>query len=191
MLADALGRELVVKTTSDLVSKYVGETERNLAGLFTGLDAERSVLFLDEVDSLLRDRREARHSWETTQVNELLQQMERFPGIFIAATNLMDGLDAAALRRFDFKLHFRPLAPAQRLALFAREALGSAEAVDAIPPLLVRKLHSLELLTPGDFANVVRQRTLLGEALAPEDFLRRLIAECRWKEGVGRSSAVA
>ena len=100
-------------------------------------------------------------------------------------------LDAAALRRFDFKLHFRPLAPAQRLALFAREALGSAEAVDAIPPLLVRKLHSLELLTPGDFANVVRQRTLLGEALAPEDFLRRLIAECRWKEGVGRSSAVA
>ena len=191
VLADALGRELVVKTTSDLVSKYVGETERNLAALFTGLDAERAVLFLDEVDSLLRDRREARHSWETTQVNELLQQMERFPGIFIAATNLMDGLDAAALRRFDFKLHFRPLAPAQRLALFAREALGSAEAVDAIPPLLVRKLHSLELLTPGDFANVVRQRTLLGEALAPEDFLRRLIAECRWKEGVGRSSAVA
>ena len=155
------------------------------------LDAERAVLFLDEVDSLLRDRREARHSWETTQVNELLQQMERFPGIFIAATNLMDGLDAAALRRFDFKLHFRPLAPAQRLALFAREALGSAEAVDAIPPLLVRKLHSLELLTPGDFANVVRQRTLLGEALAPEDFLRRLIAECRWKEGVVRSSVVA
>jgi hypothetical protein len=76
-----------------------------------------------------------------------------------------------------------PLAPAQRLALFAREALGSAEAVDAIPPLLVRKLHSLELLTPGDFANVVRQRTLLCEALAPEDFLRRLIAECRWKGG--------
>ena len=76
-------------------------------------------------------------------------------------------------------------------AHLAREALGSAEAVDAIPPLLVRKLHSLELLTPGDFANVVRQRTLLGEALAPEDFLRRLIAECRWKEGVGRSSAVA
>jgi hypothetical protein len=111
VLADALGRELVVKTTSDLVSKYVGETERNLAALFTGLDAERSVLFLDEVDSLLRDRREARHSWETTQVNELLQQMERFPGIFIAATNLMDGLDAAALRRFDFKLHFRPWRP--------------------------------------------------------------------------------
>lgn len=55
----------------------------------------------------------------------LLQQIEHFPGILIAATSLMDGLDAAALRRFDFKLHFRPLTPAQRLALFAREALGA------------------------------------------------------------------
>lgn len=187
VLADALGRELVVRATSDLVSKYVGETERNLATLFNNLDAERSVLFLDEVDSLLRDRRQAKHSWETTQVNELLQQIEHFPGIFIAATNLMDGLDAAALRRFDFKLHFRPLAPAQRLALFAREALGGQD-INAIPPLLARKLQSLEHLTPGDFANVVRQRNLLGEDLMPEEFLRRLMTECRWKE---KSGAVA
>ena len=76
-------------------------------------------------------------------MNELLQQIEHFPGILIAATNLMDGLDAAALRRFDFKLHFRPLAPAERLALFAREALGAAHAAEAIPPLLARKLQSL------------------------------------------------
>jgi len=185
VLADALGRELVVRATSDLVSKYVGETERNLAALFNNIDAERSVLFLDEVDSLLRDRRQARHSWETTQVNELLQQIEHFPGILIAATNLMDGLDAAALRRFDFKLHFRPLAPAQCLALFAREALGAAHAAEAIPPLLARKLQSLEHLTPGDFANVVRQRNLLDEELAPEEFLRRLMTECRWKERSG------
>ena len=143
------------------------------------------------LDSLLRDRRQAQHSWETTQVNELLQQIEHFPGILIAATNLMDGLDAAALRRFDFKLHFRPLAPAERLALFAREALGAAHAAEAIPPLLARKLQSLEHLTPGDFANVVRQRNLLGEELAPEEFLRRLMTECRWKEGVARSPAAA
>ncbi|WP_374480823.1 AAA family ATPase [Zoogloea sp.] len=188
VLADALGRELIVRSSSDLVSKYVGETERNLAALFRDIDAERSVLFLDEVDSFLRDRRQARQSWETTQVNELLQQIERFPGIFIAATNLMDGLDAAALRRFDFKLHFRPLTAAQRLSLFAREVFGDAAQTDAIPHLLARKLQSLELLTPGDFANVVRQRNLLGEELSAEDFLRRLAGECRWKE---RSGAVA
>ena len=184
VLADALDRELVVKASSDLVSAYVGETERNIARLFNELDAEHSVLLLDEVDSLLRDRGQAQRSWELTQVNELLQQMERFNGIFIAATNLMTELDAAAMRRFDFKLEFRPLTEAQRLALFAREALGDANAIDAIPAPLARRLASMPTLTPGDFANVVRQRALLGEVLSAEEFLRRLIVECRYKGGV-------
>jgi MoxR-like ATPase len=168
ILADALGRELVVRTTADLVSKYVGETEQQLAALFDGLDAEHSVLFLDEVDSLLRDRRLARHSWETTQVNELLQQIERFPGIFIAATNLMDGLDPAALRRFDFKLHFRPLTPAQRLRLFAREALGEA-AIETIPPRLARTLEGLDGLTPGAPAHAARRQPVAGGLPTPAD----------------------
>ena len=184
VLADALDRELVVTASSDLVSPYVGETERNLARLFAELDAAHSVLLLDEVDSLLRDRRQARHSWEATQVNELLQQMERFGGIFIAATNLIGQLDPAAMRRFDFKLQFRPLERVQRRALFAREALGDAARVGEIPPALAARLDALEMLTPGDFANVVRQRELLGESLSPEDFLRRLIVECRHKEGM-------
>ena len=184
VLADALDRELVVKASSDLVSPYVGETERNLARLFNELDAEHSVLLLDEVDSLLRDRGHAQRSWELTQVNELLQQMERFNGIFIAATNLMTQLDTAAMRRFDFKLEFRPLSEAQRLSLFAREVFGAAAQLDAIPAPLARRLASMNTLTPGDFANVVRQRTLLGEALSVEEFLRRLIVECRHKGGL-------
>ncbi len=181
VLADALGRELVVRRGSDLLSKWLGETEANIAGLFRNTDPERSVLFLDEVDSFLRDRRQAEHSWETTQVNELLQQMEDYPGIFIAATNLGDNLDAAALRRFDFKLHFRPLAPEQRVAMFAREALGSVDRVAEIPVAIRHRLARLETLTAGDFTNVCRQRDLLGEALSAEEFLRRLLAECRWK----------
>jgi SpoVK/Ycf46/Vps4 family AAA+-type ATPase len=115
---------LVVRQSSDLVSKYVGETEQNIARLFNTIDAERSILFIDEVDSFLRSRRDAQHSWEITAVNELLQHMENFPGIFIAATNLMTGIDPAALRRFDFKLAFQPMALQQRVAMFAREALG-------------------------------------------------------------------
>lgn len=184
VLAEALDRELVVKASSDLVSAYVGETERNIARLFAELDVEHSVLLLDEVDSLLRDRSQARYSWETTQVNELLQQMERFDGIFIAATNLIDQLDTAAMRRFDFKLQFRPLNRTQRRSLFAREALGGAERIDAIPVAVVGRLDALEMLTPGDFANVVRQRDLIGETLSPEEFLRRLIGECRYKKGL-------
>lgn len=105
--------------------------------------------------------------------------MERFPGIFIAATNLMSGVDEAALRRFDFKLAFRPLKPEQRVRLFAREALGDAGAV--VPENLARHLAALDNLTPGDFGNVMHQQRLLGDRLEPEAFLRRLIAECRLK----------
>ncbi|WP_295392747.1 ATP-binding protein [uncultured Thiodictyon sp.] len=187
VLAEALDRELVAREASDLISPYVGQTEQNLARLFRECDPAHSVLLLDEVDSFLSDRRAARHSWERTQVNELLQQMERYPGIFIAATNLMSGIDAAALRRFDFKLNFRALTPAQRLALFAREALGDSNA--PVAPELARYLEALQGLTAGDFANVCRQRSLLGEALTPEQFLRRLAAECRLKQADGREAA--
>lgn len=179
ILAQALDRELVARQASDLVSPYVGETEQNLARLFREVDPIQTVILLDEVDSFLSDRRQAQRTWERTQVNELLQQMEHFPGIFIAATNLMSGIDAAALRRFDFKLHFRALNPTQRQALFAREALGDALA--PVPPALGRHLDGLHGLTPGDFANVCRQQSLLGETLTPEQFLRRLMAECRLK----------
>ena len=182
VLADALGRELVSRSAAGILAPWVGMTERNIAKLFSEIDVERSVLFLDEVDSLLRDRRLARQGWEATQVNELLQQMERFPGIFIAATNLADNLDAAALRRFDFKLHFRPLLAAQRRSLFARETLGDASRTAQLPRTVIDTLDTLDMLTPGDFANVARQQKLLDERLSPEDYLRRLVAECRWKQ---------
>jgi transitional endoplasmic reticulum ATPase len=183
VLAEALDRELVVRPASDLISPFVGETEQNLARLFREADPRHTVLLLDEVDSFLADRSQARQQWERTQLNELLQQMERYPGIFIAATNRMSGLDAAAMRRFDFKLHFRALNPAQRRALFAREALGDAEA--PLPPEVERHLASLEGLAPGDFATVCRQQALLGERLSPQRFLRRLAGECRFKQKVG------
>jgi MoxR-like ATPase len=180
VLAQALDRELIARQASDLVSAYVGETEQALARLFQDHDPERCLLLLDEVDSFLAERRAARHLWERTQVNELLQQLERYPGIFIAATNLMSGLDAAALRRFDFKLHFRPLNTAQRLRLFAREALGDEAAV--VPPALAHELRALEGLTPGDYATVCRQRVLLGEDPGPEGFLAGLAREWRLRQ---------
>lgn len=180
-LAEGLGRELVVRRASSLISCWHGGTEQNIAQMFAGLDVERQVLFLDEVDSFLRDRRQAQRGWEVREVNELLQQMECFPGVFIAATNLMDQVDPAALRRFDFKLNFRPLNLKQRLSLFAREAMGDEQRASELPTALAGALAELEALTPGDFANVARQRDLLGEALTPEAFLRRLAIECRWK----------
>ncbi len=203
VLASAMNRELVVKRSSDILSPYVGQTEINLARIFDELDVDRAVLLLDEVDSLLRRRDLARHAWEVTQVNELLQQIEAFPGILIAATNRVEELDPAVLRRFDFKLHFRPLTRAQRRALFERElsegsaiAAGHPEAGDAVAalpvqdvsPVILSKLDALDGLTAGDFANIVRQRELLGRRFTAEEFFRRLAAECRYRERVGSTA---
>ena len=85
-------------------------TDADLATLKEGL--------LDEADSFLQDRKDAQRSWEISQVNEMLTQIESFEGVFIASTNLMDSLDAAALRRFDLKVHFDYLKPGQAWAMF-------------------------------------------------------------------------
>ena len=108
-IAQALGRPLWVRQASDLMSKYVGETEQNMAAMFAQAEREGAVLLLDEADSFLQDRRGAQRHYEVSEVNEMLQGMERFRGVFICTTNLMDQLDAAALRRFAFKLQFLPL----------------------------------------------------------------------------------
>lgn len=81
---------------------------KNIASAFSEAERDNAVLLIDEVDSFLRDRRDAKASWEVTQVNEMLTQMEQFQGVLIASTNLIEGFDQAALRRFDLKLLIRP-----------------------------------------------------------------------------------
>lgn len=154
-VARSIGAPLHSRRASDLVSHYVGKTERNLANAFSCAERDGAVLLLDEIDSLLRDRRQMRHGWEITAVNELLQQMESCRGIFVATTNLWNEIDPAALRRFDLKVRFRPLRSDQAWRLFSArlQALGFA------PPeaALERELSSLGELTPGDFATVSRR----------------------------------
>ena len=99
-LATELRLPLVSKSASALLSKWVGESEKNIAAAFEEAAAEEAILFFDEGDSFLRSRELAVRSWEVTQTNELLQHMERYDGIVVVATNLFRDLDMAALRRF-------------------------------------------------------------------------------------------
>ncbi len=140
------------------------------------------MLLIDEVDSFLRDRRGAKASWEVTQVNEMLTQMEQFEGIFIASTNLMDGFDPAALRRFDMKLRFEPLRPAQALALLQAHCSAQGWALPEHAAALLAPLHQL---TPGDFAAALRQHRFAPLADAPA-LLKVLQAECALKENAGQ-----
>lgn len=187
-LAQALGRPLMLKRASDLMSKFVGETEQQMAAMFAQAQAEQAVLLLDEADSFLQDRRGAQRNYEVTEVNEMLQGMERFAGVFICTTNLLDRIDQAALRRFTFKIAFHPLRPEQRERMFVVEALaGRAE---ALTPALRERLLRLDQLCPGDFAAVQRQARILGDTLSPEAFVEQLEAEHRIKPEVRESRSV-
>jgi AAA+ superfamily predicted ATPase len=179
-LADKLSMPLHVKRASDLLSKYVGGTERNISQAFMEATTAGAVLLMDEVDSFLQDRSGAHRSWEVTEVNEMLSQMESYSGILIASTNLMDGLDQAALRRFDLKLKFDYLKPDQAWTLFERQcqALG----LSSPKKTLRRELDHLRVLTPGDFATVARQYRLR-PALDPGAVLDALKEECSIKKG--------
>ena len=92
--------EALDKRYSDLSSKWLGESEKAIAAAFEEAADMRAFLILDEAESLLRDRGAALHSWEITQVNEMLTQMERHPYPFACTTNALELIDPATARRF-------------------------------------------------------------------------------------------
>lgn len=155
-LADALARSLYRKTASDLLGKYVGETEQRLAAAFQ--EARGEILFIDEADSFLQNRDVADHAWEVSQVNELLQQMEAFQGVLVMATNRKGSLDPAVFRRFDIEVRFDYLRKERRERLWRAiiDALHlspqGAEANQAHQWVL-----SCSTLTPADLQGLLRR----------------------------------
>ncbi len=187
-LAHALERPLLIRQASDIMSKYVGETEQNMARMFAEATTEGAVLLLDEADSYLRSRKMAERNYEISETNEMLQGMERFAGVFICTTNLFDELDEAALRRFTFKIRFKPLTAEQRERMFVTEALGGNASL--MTDEQRKRLRQLDVLAPGDFASVRRQVDVLGEAFEPDEFLSQLEAEHRVKPDVRRQRGI-
>ena len=184
-IAKALDKPLIIKQASDLMSKYVGETEQNMAAMFKEAEDEKAVLLLDEADSFLQDRRGAQRTYEVTEVNEMLQGMERHNGIFICTTNLLDKIDQAALRRFTFKIKFMPLTAVQRETMFVVEALGGDSGL--LTTELRARLAKLTQICPGDFAAVKRQTDILDATFSSDEFMAQLEAEHRIKPEVRES----
>ena len=156
-LGATLKSKVVVKMGSDLLDKYVGGTEERIANAFAEAESERAILFLDEIDGLLQSRGRADHSWEVTQVNELLHQMENFNGVMVGATNFFAGLDEAVLRRFTFKIEFGYLDDAGKRKFFERTFGTQLSPEDAARPDAVANL------APGDFRTVRQSLYYLGD----------------------------
>ncbi|MBT8494091.1 MAG: ATP-binding protein [Deltaproteobacteria bacterium] len=109
LIAHELSLDLYQIDLSRIVSKYVGETEKNLAELFDAAEAGHAILLFDEADSLFAKRTEVKSSvdrYANLEVNYLLQRMEGFSGITILTTNLDSSIDDAFRRRISFKVDF-------------------------------------------------------------------------------------
>ncbi len=177
-IAKMLERPFIIKSNSSLMSKWVGDTEKNIANAFKEAQEEEAVLIFDEVDGFLAERGQAKVNWEVTQVNEMLVQMEKFEGIFIATTNLIDHLDQASLRRFDMKLEFKSLEPKQLEKIFISYLKTLNLTANE------QELHhvkSLKNLTPGDFATIKRQ-SKFKKINSASEFIKRLKEEQKLKK---------
>ena len=174
-LASVMERPVLRKTAADILDMYVGGTERRIAEAFEEAQQDGAVLLFDEVDSLLRDRRGAQHSWEATQVNEFLQQLETYRGVVVCTTNLVDELDQAAMRRFPFKVRFDWVRPEQAVELFL-SMLGRFVPV-ATSEQVSAALAGLTRLAPGDFAAVARRAQWLSRSWTVEALVGELREE--------------
>lgn len=109
IIANELGLDLYRIDLSSVVSKYIGETEKNLEKIFSTAEHANAILLFDEADALFGKRSEVRDShdrYANTEISYLLQRMEQYEGISILATNLRGNLDDAFVRRLAFTVHF-------------------------------------------------------------------------------------
>ncbi|MFG2231268.1 ATP-binding protein [Streptomyces sp. NPDC048723] len=134
VLARELGLDLYRTDLSGVMSKYIGETEKNLRRLFDAGEAGGAVLFLDEADALLGRRSEVKDAhdrYANVQIDYLLQRMESYQGLAIMATNMRAALDAAFVRRLRFVVEFPFPDAAQRREIwrkaFPEHAPGRAD----------------------------------------------------------------
>jgi AAA+ superfamily predicted ATPase len=188
-IATQLSRQLVVRTASDINTKWYGESEGNVARMFRDSDPKGELLFLDEAEVLLGSRSDTGHRADRAVTAEFLRWLEAYEGIFICATNHVADFDAALMRRFTFRLEFAPLDSARRGAMYSELALGWSADQGAKPPELgaatSARLSRLDQLTPGDFANVARRIRQLG--LGADNWLDELEAEHATKGARGRA----
>jgi len=183
-LGKELDRKVLVMKGSDILSKYVGESEANIASAFRRAEEEHAILFFDEIDGLVQDRENARASWEVTQVNELLQQMENFNGVMIAATNFCKNLDPAIMRRFTFKLEFDYLDDAGKKLFFERMFKTQLSDVE------FGELKGVRNLAPGDFRTVRQESFYLGEEQTNRGLIAALKEECLLKKDGDKTARI-
>jgi len=173
VLAHALGLDLYRIDLAAVVSKYIGETEKNLDRLFNAADQANAVLFFDEADALFGKRTEVKDShdrYANLEISYLLQKMEQYQGIAILASNLRQNLDDAFVRRLAFIVHFPFPDEAQRRRLWETVWPGKVRlAADIDKDELARDLK----FSGGNIKNVALAAAFLAAANDAEAVITR------------------
>ncbi len=156
MIGKSAGMDVYRVDLSMIVSKYIGETEKNLSRIFDVAQHKDWILFFDEADALFGKRTKAdssndRHANQQTAY--LLQRIEDFPGVVILATNLKDNMDEAFARRFQSVIHFNIPAVEERYALWQKAFSGVCSLHEAID---LDQIASEYELAGGAIINVLR-----------------------------------
>ncbi len=169
-LARVSGLQFKEISYGKISSMWVGQTEKRLAAAFKEASEEGALLFIDEADSLISDRRSASHSWETTQVNEFLIQLENSKCLVVCSTNFQGKLDTASNRRFHFHLKFDYLKKEGILKM-------AQNFFPEIEPENWNELCRLECLAPGDFYAVYKRLQWLPKDELSVDVVERELSE--------------
>ena len=159
---------------SQVVSKWIGETEKNLAALFDRAVHHQWILFFDEADALFGKRTEVRSSNDRSanqQVAYLLQRIEDFPGIVILASNLQAAMDDAFMRRFQSSVLFAMPGPASRLALWRDTFQGRGFTLE--PGFTFDAIAAKHEVAGGTIVNVLRHAALAAVERSPPVILGR------------------
>jgi predicted nucleic acid-binding protein len=162
VLAHELRLDLFHIDLSAVVSKYIGETEKNLARVFTAAEEGGAILLFDEADALFGKRSEVKDSHDrhaNIEVSYLLQRMESYRGLAILTTNLRDALDGAFLRRLRFSIEFPFPDAAQRTAIWSRVFPAATPTADLAPEKLARLS-----LAGGSIRNIAQNAAFLAAA---------------------------
>jgi len=177
VLASSLELDLYRIDLSGVVSKYIGETEKNLRRLFDAAEESGAILFFDEADALFGRRSEVRDShdrYANIEVNYLLQRIEAYRGLAILATNMRSALDPAFMRRLRFVVTFPYPGIVERQAIWQRAFPAQAHVGD----LDWAHLGRLNL-TGGNIATVALNAAFLASAEDKSVEMRHVLAAAR------------
>jgi AAA+ superfamily predicted ATPase len=182
LLGNHLNKDVYRIDLSQVVSKYIGETEKNLETIFVKAINKSWILFFDEADALFGKRTEVRSSndrYANQEVSYLLQRIEDFPGLVILASNLKGNIDEAFLRRFHTIIHFAVPNPGERLILWEK-SIPTTYQLD--PAIDLKKIADKYELSGAAILNVIHYAAL--QAISKNDKFMRMddIIEAMRKE---------